>query len=703
MPRLSAPDAAGRTLITYHWDLLGRLRELRNENGSRYDEASGVLAEVIEADHSTRLAFDPLGRLSERQAGDQAERFAYDRNGRLVEATNAEARLQWFYDRAGNLVREHQHYLDHGHTAVWQHGYDELNQRIASIRPDGHVTQWLTYGSGHVHGLLVDGQDILGFERDDLHREIGREQGNGLHQGLKYDPAGRLLEQQISQTRPGAVEAVGIRRSYAYDKAGQLVAIGDSRRGNLSYRYDPVGRLLEAHSRLGRETFAFDPAGNIGDPSDTDINAQAAGRVTTRVAVRLNGDGRSMAGRLMDNLLKDYAGTHYKWDERDNLIERSRNGEKTTFTWDGYNRMRSAETFGEITSFSYDALGRRIAKQSSHATTLFGWDGDTLAFESTQSSEGMQEELGRGDSVHYIHEPGSFVPLVQIRQAQAVALSQTTDVKALIAANGGRYDIEQDPLWNGEQLKTPQAFAKEEIAFYQCDHLGTPQELTDHEGRIAWSAQYKAWGEAKQAISEAGRKAGFRNPIRFQGQYFDEETGLHYNRYRYYDPVSGRFVSADPIGLYGGANLHRYVSNPVGWIDPLGLAGKKRVVTGNDASGRPLSSPHYSVWTQREIPCAIRKGSREDHFRDANQNLHEQIQDNPALGAALGPEVINHVKPGARGAYSTESPPSLTWHHSAQDPTLLELVPRPQHRAPGPVQDSLHPSQQGGFKKLYCP
>jgi len=106
----------------------------------------------------------------------------------------------------------------------------------------------------------------------------------------------------------------------------------------------------------------------------------------------------------------------------------------------------------------------------------------------------------------------------------------------------------------------------------QCDHLGTPQELTDHEGRIAWSASYKAWGEAKQAISEAGRKAGFRNPIRFQGQYFDDETGLHYNRYRYYDPVSGRFVSKDPIGLAGGFNLHTYVTNnPNRGVDPLGL------------------------------------------------------------------------------------------------------------------------------------
>jgi RHS repeat-associated protein len=257
--------------------------------------------------------------------------------------------------------------------------------------------------------------------------------------------------------------------------------------------------------------------------------------------------------------------------DQEQLTKRSERSQRST--GDGLNRMRSASTYGKTTTFSYDALGRRIAKRSEHDVTLFGWDGDTLAFESTQSTEGQQElQAWRGDSVHYIHEPGSFVPLVQIRQAQAVALSQTTDVKALIAANGGRYDIEQDPLWNGQQFKTPQAFVREEIAFYQCDHLGTPQELTDHEGRIAWSAQYKAWGEAKQAISEAGRKAGFRNPIRFQGQYFDDETGLHYNRHRYYDPHSGRFTSSDPIKLRGGINLHRYVLSPVQWIDPLGLA-----------------------------------------------------------------------------------------------------------------------------------
>jgi RHS repeat-associated protein len=603
-------DAAGRSL-KYHWDLLGRLTELQNENGSyynfrydpvgrlleetgfdrktthyRHEATTGTLAEVVEAGHATQLQFDSLGRLVERNAGGgQLEHFAYDRNGRLVQAANRDARLQWFYDPAGNLTREHHHYLANARTAVWQHRYDELNERVATTRPDGHVTQWLTYGSGHVHGLLVDGQDILGFERDDLHREVAREQGNGLSQRQKYDPAGRLLEQRISQTGRGPADALELSRRYTYDKAGQLTAIGDSRRGRLDYRYDPVGRLLEANSRLGREVFAFDPAGNIVDPALAESPVQRT------------------ANKLLDNLLKEYAGTSYRHDERGNLVERVKNGRKTVFAWDGFNRMTAATDHDGVTTiFSYDPLGRRIAKRSGDATTSFGWDGDVLAFESTQSSAALNEQQGQGWSVHYIHERDSFVPLVQIRQPRAMALSETTDVKALMEANGGAYDIEQDPLWNGEQRSVPSAFDGKEMAFYQCDHLGTPQELTDHEGSIAWSAQHKAWGEARETISEAGRRAGLRNPIRFQGQYFDEETGLHYNRYRYYDPLAGRFISKDPIGLKGGLNLHSYVSNPTVWVDPLGLASTGPKTSG--AGRKPKTGkPNIDNRGAKDCPC----------------------------------------------------------------------------------------------------
>ncbi|WP_052810717.1 RHS repeat-associated core domain-containing protein [Variovorax paradoxus] len=621
-------DAAGHTL-NYEWDKLGRLARLRNENNSHYEfrydpvgrlleetgfdgkatryrheESSGLLAEVEEAGQVIRLTFDALGRLVEREADAQSETFVYDGNGRLLEARNKDARLQWFYDPAGNLVREHHADLARDHTAVWQHRYNELNQRVGSTRPDGHTQEWLTYGSGHVHGLLLDGQDVLGLERDDLHRETVRQQRNGLVQSLRYDPAGRLLEQQVSHAKPPSgtgetVASASIRRNYQYDKAGQLMGIGDSRRGHLDYRYDPVGRLLEAQSQLGRELFAFDPAGNIADPVLKDSGS---------AVVPQDQQPRAVApGKLLDNLLKEYAGTHYRYDERGNLVERTKNGRKTLFTWDGFNRMASATSENGTTTFRYDPMGRRIAKQTDAQETLFGWDAETLAYESTRSSAHGSESHR---TVHYLHEKDSFVPLLQVHRQEALRLSPTTDVKALMQANGGAYDIEQDPLWNGQGHPGAEPFRSEEIAFYQCDHLGTPQELTDAGGNVCWSASYKAWGEAKQAISEAARRAGVANPIRFQGQYADEETGLHYNRHRYYDPQSGRFVSADPIRLWGGTNFYQFAPNPAEWIDPLGLK-KCAVVIGENQRrvdvytrlSQPLAaSQGYSLYTIKIYP-----------------------------------------------------------------------------------------------------
>ncbi len=632
-------DAAGQSL-RYEWDLLGRLTELRNENGSRYefrydpagrlleetgfdgttiryryDESTGRLREAAEGERVLRMETDAMGRMVERAVGAQSERFAYDRNGRMTEAVNGDARLQWFYDAAGNLTREHHHYLANGRTAVWQHRYDELNQRIATVRPDGHVTQWLTYGSGHVHGLLVDGEDVLGFERDDLHREVLREQRNGLSQRLRYDEGGRLREQAISQTRPGAVEAFEQRRSYRYDRTGQLVGVGDSRQGNFSFRYDPVGRLVEASSRLGREVFAFDPAGNIVDPAQAEP-------VPRQGAVH----------KLLDNLLKAYAGTRYRYDAHGRMVERVHNGRRTTFAWDGFDRMTAAtDEDGTGVRYSYDPMGRRIAKRAQNLVTLFGWDGNTLAFESTQSLAGEQEQEGRGFSVHYVHERDAFAPLLQVRQAHAVTLGRTTDVKALMAANGGVYDIAQDPLWNGEAQPAPLRFTPDEIAFYHCDHLGTPRELTDHEGRLAWSAQYKAWGEAREAISEAGRRAGFANPIRFQGQYFDAETGLHYNRHRYYDPASGRYVSRDPLGLAGGRNLHVYVSNnPVRGIDPLGLVDINMFPHDEAirASGDNIPNPPGSFTVGGHGNSSIMQNASRQTVRPAE--LAEQIRAHPS-------------------------------------------------------------------------
>jgi RHS repeat-associated protein len=385
-----------------------------------------------------------------------------------------------------------------------------------------------------------------------------------------------------------------VQRDYRYDGAGQLEAIRDTHNGAHSYRYDPVGRLLAATSALGEETFAFDPAGNLLDDARTrHIDGDPARNTQSYTS--------SIQGRpaLLDNLLRDYAGTRYTWDDYGNLVQKQHNGGTTVYTWDGFDRLIQSRDARVTVTYRYDALGRRIVKESSahvpynpdagsgwqeleqkrrneqygYGLTLYGWDGDTLAWESSAN--------GGGRTTHYVYEPGSFVPLAQATQAGPVKL-HTQPVY------GAHYDINEDPLW--VQAQEPSAFAT--VAYYQCDHLGTPQELTDAHGGIAWSAQYRAWGEAKEVISEAARRAGTHNPIRFQGQYADHETGLHYNHHRYYDPQTGRFISKDPIGLAGGINVYQYTPNPVQWIDPLGLSGidvYRAMKT--DSNGAPIAEP----------------------------------------------------------------------------------------------------------------
>ncbi|AOX99261.1 hypothetical protein BJP62_01610 [Jeongeupia sp. USM3] len=534
--RISARTDALNQQLGYSYDKLGRLTTLVNENGDsyrfaydpvgrlleetafdgmrtayQYETASDRLLSVNEAGQQTDLDYDHSGRLLRRRSGASEESFRYDPLGRLAEARNRYSTVHFWFDEVGSLDRESHHYRLFGQTRQfdWRHEYDELDNRIASVRPDGSRVDWLTYGSGHVHGVLWNSKELASFERDDLHRETARTLANRLSTTTEYDAMGRVLQQQVS----GATQ---INRRYRYDLVDQLLSISDSRSGDTSYRYDPVGRLLAAVSPQHSESFAFDPASNVVDPGRPQQARSSAATSGSTLPPQVP--------KALGNLLKDYAGTHFDYDARGNLIRKQNGGEVSRFSWDEFNRLTKAETEKGRAEYAYDAFGRRIGKQTAGATTLFLWDGDVLASE----DDGTTQR-------HYLFEANSFVPLAQVVQRDG----------------------------------------QKHTGYYHVDHLGTPQLLTDAAGQIAWSAEYKAWGEAKEAISDAAKAAGMQNPLRFQGQYADEETGLHYNRHRYYDPEVGRFVSKDPIGLLGGLNTHAYAPNPVGWVDPRGLAPSK--------------------------------------------------------------------------------------------------------------------------------
>ena len=190
--------------------------------------------------------------------------------------------------------------------------------------------------------------------------------------------------------------------------------------------------------------------------------------------------------------------------------------------------------------YIYDALSRRIAKQvipdrSPAQLTRYGWDGDQLVHE----DDGDQR-------ITLFYEPGTFVPLFRVDELGVNALeAQGISVEQLIQEN----------------IDTSRYSA------FITDHLGTPTKLIDEDGHLLWSGQADDWAAVKHERSVPNLK----QPVRFQGQWLDEETGLYYNRYRYYDPKQGRYITQDPIGLAGGLNSYAYVTNPTGWVDPLGL------------------------------------------------------------------------------------------------------------------------------------
>ncbi|CAA0260252.1 RHS family protein [Acinetobacter baumannii] len=385
-----------------------------------------------------------------------------------------------------------------------------------------------------------------------------------------------------AQTKNNAIQHTNqlIERLYHYDKTGELTAIRDTRRGNIAYKYDPIGRLLEASSKLGKETFSFDPASNIID-SYHSHKAQSYSQTTEEKDYGYN--------RLVNNVVKEYLDQQYQYDAYGQLVRQKTSQGDLNFEWDVYGRMVKSRNSQYTVEYRYDALGRRIQKRSKHHHTgqeqniIYGWDGDTLAYEST-------EQLTK----HYIYEKDSFVPMLQAVYLTPIELHQTPDW------SDRPYNIHRDPLWKTEK----QGKEFDDVWFYHCDHLGTPQEMTDHTGAVIWKAEYKAWGECK---AEKAKSNFFEdseiisNNIRFQGQYFDQETGLHYNRYRYYSPYVGRFVSKDPIGLLGGNNVYAYAPNPIEWADALGLSSCKLNKKINiDAivkkyGGKHLTSDYYEM------------------------------------------------------------------------------------------------------------
>ncbi|HEL3173133.1 TPA: RHS domain-containing protein, partial [Stenotrophomonas maltophilia] len=380
----------------------------------------------------------------------------------------------------------------------------------------------------------------------------------------------------------------------------------------------------------------------------------------------------------------------YQYDARGNMTQRWHNGKESRYTWDLFDRLTHYEDERLAVDYTYDALGRRLSKHSqAHyeerreagplwnraervkrnrellcGFTLFGWDGDNLAWESKIADE---DGLG-ARTTHYVYEPGSFVPVAQAVREEAIALLDQPEY-------GDYYRQDEDPLW----FPPPPAPTIDSLAWYQTDHLGTPQELTDERGDIAWAAEYRAWGVVKEALRKASGKAPIVNPIRFQGQYHDHETGLHYNRYRYYDPEVGRFVSKDPTGFTGGLNIFQYVPNPATWVDPLGLAKQCAKCLPN-CNDHTIQGPKDATQMAQELSQQINKNSAS--FSTPATQGHIDLQGATHFDKATGTDIPTpHVQSrtvnvGPNGQVTTSKKTEVTTATTKQDVRVARELAR---------------------------
>ena len=573
-------------LTHYKYDTSGRLQEVFLPDGNlisySYDEA-GNLSSVKDRDRQIHAAYDLFGNIIRRQEGNTSLLFVYDREGRLRAVEN-EAKEYYLLERdgEGDLIAEtgfdglrrtyirdytgrvNEMTVDDKHTT--QYEYDDGNRISKIVRHDGTEEH---YGYDLSGALIkaVNADAEVKFDRDLMGRVV-EETCNGMTVESKYGISGR--RERLTSSLGANIEA-------SYDLLGDLNSLS-SAGWNADFKRDAMGleieRLLTGNLR---KTVERDSIGRVREQNmmrnytNIDKKSYLWGVNDRLLSIIDNGrerhyeyDGRGYLTRTLfedgatewrnpddtGNLFetKDFSDRkyskggqlvktrdwEYKYDREGNLIrKRDKHGATWRYEWNAAGMLaRVKRPDAREVLFRYDALGRRIEKTFGNVVTRWVWDGNTPLHEWTETyhrawdREKEQEywDIWKRPLITYIFEEGTFVPAAKIAGDKAYSIV--------------------------------------------TDYLGTPVEAYDTDGNSVWERELNSYDRVR---TEKGT-ANFV-PFRYQGQYEDAETGLYYNRFRYYSPDEGMYISQDPIGLGSGEpNLYAYVQEPNTLVDLFGLS-----------------------------------------------------------------------------------------------------------------------------------
>ncbi|MFR9790606.1 RHS repeat-associated core domain-containing protein [Streptomyces sp. MB22_4] len=499
-----AYDPAGQVVRETDFD--GRVLTYTHDSSRRKVARTNPLGETV------TLLYDVVGRLAAKDVDGSVTSFAYDPAGRLVQARSPSSVLEREWDVQGRLSAE----TVDGRTH--RYAYDAVGRRTGRTTPNGTVTNQSYDAVGNrTHMELADRS--LRFTYDALGHELTRAFGRpdrAVALATSWDSLGRVSEQRLTG-RGHTLRA----RAYTYRPDHQLLAISDHLTGdNKTFTLDADGRPTGVDARGWSERYLYDTEGNQTDAAWPD----RAPHPDARGPRSYDGTRLRWAGSL-----------RYTYDAAGRVVERrrkrlSRKPDIWRYTWDAEDRLTSCTTpDGTLWTYSYDAFARRTAKRR-HAQngtvveeTVFSWDGGRLS-----------EQTDSTTRTTLTWEYEGMRPLAQAESRRP----------------------------GGDQSEFDSRFFA-----IVTDLIGTPTELVDEAGEIAWHSRSSQWGSTAW-----NRDASAYTPLRFPGQYADPETGLHYNHFRYYDPEPGRYITPDPLGLDPVPNPSGYVDNPSTTSDPMGLA-----------------------------------------------------------------------------------------------------------------------------------
>ncbi|WP_432460635.1 RHS repeat-associated core domain-containing protein [Agarivorans sp. QJM3NY_25] len=603
---LLSAKQVGDALTRYSYNAIGECNGEVNAYGwvSQYvRNAQGQLIEVVhyhqdQPQHTRcqRYAYDQAGRLSARTNPlGHTTNFEYQGLSQPSKQINPDGSwLAFSYDKERNLTA-----IERSDGQRYQLEYDSCERIRKTIGFDGREQAYQYNLAGQLIQLVENSERLVQLKRNSLGQVIEqRSTANGmtLINDFAYNLQGKLsqannsarkirfnyfangqlqehwqddwhirhqLNQQGLRSQTRLPDSSMLR--YRYDEHGRLSALtlnGQaliSRQFNASgselnrelsashqqhNHYDPQGRLLKQEWQgdtlnLARD-YRFDDGDQLLGVNDSELGAQnysydPLSQLTK--ATSHSGDNQAFSfdsfanpkqGELAGDKLLMLNERSYRYDRYGNQVLASQSKVRQQRVFNGLNQLVRLSEGRKHAEYHYDALGRRSRKITSSGTTDYLWEGQQLIGEHCQ-----------GQFTWYVYEPNSHRPLAMIKQGQ--------------------------------------------VYHYHLDHLGTPIRLSDEQGNIVWQAHYQAYGAIEQlSINQIS------NPLRFQGQYHDDESGLHHNFHRYYCPQQGRYIQQDPIELLGGLNLYQYTPSPTNWVDPLGLCKEDGAPL---VAGLPLLAP----------------------------------------------------------------------------------------------------------------